>query len=172
MSPPTRPRLVLINAGRLDWAHELDLSALSAISEVVRHDSDADAAEIVKRAVGATILVTKEIPVPGEAIRAFPPSVKLIVEAGTGFNNVDLAAAKEKNITVCNVAGYSSDAVATLVMSFILDFSSGLGLQRSMLARADMRNYSGPALKTPHFEARARGANFPLPNFLIDHAQH
>ena len=40
--------------------------------------------------------------------RQFPDSVKLICEAGTGYNNIDLDAAKEKKITVCNIPSYSS----------------------------------------------------------------
>ena len=38
--------------------------------------------------------------------------MKLICEAGTGFNNIDLAAAAAKGIAVANVPAYSSDAVA------------------------------------------------------------
>lgn len=45
-------------------------------------------------------------------IRQFPDSVKLICEAGTGYNNIDLDAAKEKTITVCNIPSYSSKRVA------------------------------------------------------------
>ena len=44
--------------------------------------------------------------------RQFPDSVKLICEAGTGYNNIDLDAAKEKKITVCNIQSYSSKRVA------------------------------------------------------------
>ena len=45
-------------------------------------------------------------------IRQFPDSAKLICEAGTGYNNIDLDAAKEKKITVCNIPSYSSKRVA------------------------------------------------------------
>lgn len=44
--------------------------------------------------------------------RQFPDSVKLICEAGTGYNNIDLDAAKEKKIAVCNIPSYSSKRVA------------------------------------------------------------
>ena len=44
-------------------------------------------------------------------IRQFPDSVKLICEAGTGYNNIDFDVAKEKKITVCNIPSYSSKRV-------------------------------------------------------------
>ena len=56
-------------------------------------------------------------------IESFPDSVKLLCEASTGYNNVDLEACRRKGITVMNVPAYS-DAVATLVMTFILNSSS------------------------------------------------
>ena len=65
---------------------------------MVRHESDASAEEIVERSEGAEIIITKEIPVSGAAIRSLPSSVRLICEAGTGYNNIDLAAASERRI--------------------------------------------------------------------------
>ena len=65
-----------------------------------------------KRQADAEILVTKEMPVSREQILALPDSVKLICEAGTGYNNLDLDAAREKGITVCNIPAYSSEPVS------------------------------------------------------------
>jgi len=78
--------------------------------------------------------VTKEVAVD---VAALPDSVRLIVEAGTGFNNVDVHAAAARGITVCNVPGYSSDAVAQLVLTFVLSMSVGLGQQQRALAAGD-----------------------------------
>ena len=51
----------------------------------------------------------------------FPDSVKLICEAGTGYNNIDFDVAKEKKITVCNIPSYSSKRVAhTAIMITLL----------------------------------------------------
>src|SRR3712207_7950512 len=46
---------------------------------------------------GARVVVTKELPVSGELIHRFPKSVELIVEAGTGYNNIDLDAARARS---------------------------------------------------------------------------
>jgi len=55
------------------------------------------------------------------------PKLKYIGLFATGYNNIDIDYASEKGITVCNVAGYSTDAVAQHVFSFILYVSSSLG---------------------------------------------
>lgn len=144
-------KAVLVNAGRLDFDNALDLSRLAAAAEIVRHESDATVDEIVERVQGCEVVITKEIPVPAEAIARFPDSVRLIQEAGTGFNNVDLAAAQARGITVCNCPAYSSDAVAHLVVTFMLNFSCSLTKQVRMLAAGNKDNFS-KHLQVPHFE--------------------
>ena len=46
-----------------------------------------------------------------EMIQKFPESVKLICEAGTGYNNIDLEAARKKGITVCKYPGHTAQNV-------------------------------------------------------------
>lgn len=145
------PKAVLVNAGRLDFDGGLDLSRIGACAELVRFEGDATIDEIVERVQGCEIAIFKEISVPAEAILRFPDSVKLIQEAGTGFNNVDLAAAAARGITVCNCPAYSSDAVAHLVVTFMLNFSCSLTRQVKMLAQGNRDNFS-KQLQVPHFE--------------------
>lgn len=52
------------------------------------------------------------------------PNLKYIGLCATGYNNIDIAAANDHNITVCNVPEYSSNAVAQQVFSYILHFAS------------------------------------------------
>ena len=63
--------------------------------EVVCYDASTPE-QYAERAEGAEVLVSKELPMNADAIRALPDCVKLICEAGTGYNNIDLAACKEK----------------------------------------------------------------------------
>mmetsp|Transcript_27066 Transcript_27066/g.57319 ORF Transcript_27066/g.57319 Transcript_27066/m.57319 type:complete len:322 (+) Transcript_27066:48-1013(+) len=145
------PKAVLVNANRLDFDKGLNLSRLGEVTELTRCESDATPEEILERAQGQEVLITKEIPVPGHIISQLPPSVRLIQEAGTGFNNIDLAAAKAKGITVCNCPAYSSDAVAQLVITFMLNFSCSMAQQIRMLSRGNLDNFS-KCLQVPHFE--------------------
>ena len=107
------PKAVLLNAARLDFDNRLDVSALSAVAELSRFD-ESTPEEIVARVAGQQIVITKELPVPRELIARFSDSVRLICEAGTGYNNIDLAAARKKGIAVCNAPAYSTEAVAQL----------------------------------------------------------
>lgn len=52
------------------------------------------------------------------------PNIKYIGLFATGFNNIDLKAASEKGITVCNAGEYSSDAVAQHTFAHILEYFS------------------------------------------------
>ena len=102
-------KTVVFNEAKMNFDGNLDFSVLSP--EVVTY-SDTTPDQFLERAADAKILVTKEMPVSREQILALPDSVKLICEAGTGYNNLDLDAAREKGITVCNIPAYSSERVA------------------------------------------------------------
>lgn len=52
------------------------------------------------------------------------PNLKYIGLCATGYNNVDIKAANDLGITVCNVPAYSTNAVAQQVFSYVLAFAS------------------------------------------------
>ena len=116
-------KTVVLNAKKMNFDGNLDFSVLS--SDVTVYD-DTTPEQLLERIEGADIIVTKEMPVNGDLIRKFPASVKLICEAGTGYNNLDLDAAREKGITVCNIPAYSSERVAHTAVMMILNLSIGI----------------------------------------------
>lgn len=140
----------MVNASRVDFDGKLEFSRLEAIGEFARY-ADSTPEEIVERAAGCEVLITKELPVPKEVIEKLPDTVKLICEAGTGYNNIDLAVAKARGITVCNCPAYSTDSVAHLVISFVLNFSCSLVEQHRMLWKGDRSNFT-KCLQVPHVE--------------------
>ncbi|KYZ77397.1 hydroxyacid dehydrogenase [Anaerosporomusa subterranea] len=141
---------VVLNAGKLDFDHKLDYSPLNQLTVLTKYEASNDQ-EIIERVQNQDIVITKELAVGRELILQFPPSVKLICEAGTGYNNIDIAAAREKNITVCNVPGYSTEAVAQLAIACMLNLSSSLSLQQTMIKQRDLSNFT-KHLQVPHFE--------------------
>lgn len=147
-------KTVFVNAAKLDFNHNLDFSPIQGTSEFTKYD-DSSAGELLKRIKGQNIVITKEIPVGKDLIDQFPSSVELICEAGTGYNNIDIAAARAKNISVCNVPGYSSEAVAQLAITFLLNLSSSLVKQQLMIKDKNFDNFT-KYLQVPHFEVQGK----------------
>ncbi|WP_378956622.1 2-hydroxyacid dehydrogenase [Pelosinus sp. sgz500959] len=146
--------IVFLNSAKLDFDNKLDFSLLSELATVTKYDASSNE-EILERVKGQNIVITKEMPVGRDLILQFPPSVKLICEAGTGYNNIDIVAAREKNIAVCNVPSYSTEAVAQLVITFMLNLSSSLIQQQIMLHQKNFDNFT-KFLQVPHFELQEK----------------
>ena len=145
-------RVVVVNAGKMNYDHALDFSVLS--NDVQVYDNSTNE-ELIERIQGARVVVTKEIPVNAELLSQFPDTVKLIVEAGTGYNNIDLNAAKERGITVCNIPAYSTERVAHTVIMMILNFASTMQKQIGMLAKGDRSNFT-KYLQVSHTEVNGK----------------
>ena len=145
-------KTVVLNAAKMNYDGNLDFSILS--DDVTVYD-DTTPEQLLERIQSAGVVVTKEMPVSGDLIRRFPDSVKIICEAGTGYNNIDLAAAREKGIIVCNVPSYSSERVAHTAIMMILNLSSTMQTQMKMLAKGDHSNFT-KHLQVPHVEVNGK----------------
>ncbi|SCY75503.1 NAD(P)-dependent oxidoreductase [Alkaliphilus peptidifermentans] len=143
-------RTVFLNSSKLDFDNQLDFLPLKEICTFTKYD-DSSHKEILERVKNQNIIITKELPLTKDLIEQFPPSVKLICEAGTGYNNIDIEAAANKRITVCNVPSYSTEAVAQLTITFILNLSSTMILQQNMIKQNNFCNFTD-RLQVPHFE--------------------
>jgi glycerate dehydrogenase len=104
------------NPGDLDW------SPLEALGTVRLHDRT-PAELIIERSAQADILITNKTPLTANTL-ALLPKLKLICVAATGYNIVDVAAARNRNVPVCNVSGYSTPAVAQHVFALMLAFTN------------------------------------------------
>ena len=145
-------KCVVLNAKKMNFDGKLDFSVLS--SDVTVYD-DTTERQLSERIQGAKIIVTKEMPVSAEMIQKFPESVKLICEAGTGYNNIDLEATRKKGITVCNIPSYSTERVAHTAIMMILNLSSAMQVQMKMLACGNHDNFTRN-LQVPHVEVNGK----------------
>ena len=145
-------KCVVLNAKKMNFDGKLDFSVLS--SDVTVYD-DTTEQQLSERIQGADIIVTKEMSVSAEMIQKFPESVKLICEAGTGCNNIDLEAARKKGITVCNIPAYSTERVAHTAIMMILNLSSAMQVQMKMLACGNHDNFTRN-LQVPHVEVNGK----------------
>ncbi len=107
------------NPGDVSW------EPLTAIAECAFHDRT-PVAETAARCAGAEVIITNKAPVTREIIAALP-DLKYIGVTATGYNIVDVAAAKERGIIVTNVPGYGSPAVAQLVFALLLELANHVG---------------------------------------------
>ena len=145
-------KTVVLNGDRMNYDHRLDFSILS---DEVKVYEETKPEQILDRIQGFDVVVTKEMPVSGNIIRSFPDSVKLIVEAGTGYNNHDLEAIKEKGLTLCNVPAYSTERVAHTAIMMILNLSSSMRKQMNMLHDGDRSNFTR-CMQVDHVEVNGK----------------
>lgn len=131
-------KTVVLNASLVNYDGNIDYSQIA--SEVVIYDETTED-KILERVDGFTIVVTKEMKVTGDIIRKFPHSVKMICEAGTGYNNIDLDAVREKGIILCNIPAYSSERVAHTAILMILNLASSMQKQIRMLSEGNHDNF-------------------------------
>jgi len=101
---------------------DLDLSPLRKIApNLILYDKTA-ADEVNKRIQDAEIIIINKTKLDAAALYQ-AKKVKLICLVATGTDNVDLVAAKEQGVTVCNIKNYCTDSVAQHVVLSILSLS-------------------------------------------------
>lgn len=145
-------KIVVLNGDVVNYDHTMDWQQLGE-SVQVYPSSATD--QILDRVQEATVVVTKEMPLPKAIVAQLPDSVQLVVEAGTGYNNHDLAALKAKHIALANVPAYSTQRVADTALMLMLNLASSMQQQLTMLAHGDHRNFS-QHLMVPHVELNGK----------------
>lgn len=113
----TRPRIVVVdgyvaNSGDLSWG------ALAALGELTVYDRTSPD-QLIDRCRDAYAVITNKVVIDAAAIDALP-SLRYIGVLATGYNNVDIAAARRAGVTVCNVPAYSTASVAQTVFALLL----------------------------------------------------
>jgi glycerate dehydrogenase len=102
---------------------DLDLDCLYKVIEQWNFFDWTAQSEIIERSAGASVIVTNKVVLSREELQALP-DLKLICICATGTNNVDLVAARELSITVCNVSGYAQQSVAQHTFALMLALAS------------------------------------------------
>jgi len=121
---------------------DLDLSALTTLGKCdIYPQTPPDL--IIERCIDSEIIITNKCQITAEVITALP-KLKYIQVAATGYNNIDLAAAKERNISVSNVSGYSTSSVVQHTFALLLGYLN----QTQTYARETHR---GDWSAQPHF---------------------
>ena len=107
------------NPGDVSWEE------LAAFGELTVYDRTAKD-EVVPRIKDAEIVFLNKTPVDA-AVFGQCPKLRMIGILATGYNIVDIAAAKAHGVTVCNVPGYSTGAVAQMTFALLLEMTQHVG---------------------------------------------
>ncbi|SET13887.1 glycerate dehydrogenase [Nitrosomonas marina] len=111
---------------------DMDCTALErAISPWKFHD-ETDPDQVAERIRNAEVVVCNKFSMTRDIINS-AHRLKLICIAATGYNNIDLATAAERNIPVCNVRGYATPAVVQHVFMLMLNLSCNFEPYRQLV---------------------------------------
>ena len=110
------------NPGDLSW------EGLEKIGDTTVYDRTSvnDKAEIIKRIGNAEIVIVNKTPISADVIDACK-SIKYVGVLATGYNVVDIDAAKENGIVVCNIPTYGTTAVAQFAIALLLEVCHHIG---------------------------------------------
>ena len=118
MSDRPSEKLVFLDRATTDRG-DLDFSGLQCLGEIVCYPTSTPE-ETATRLTEADIVLTNKATI-GAAEMDSAKNLKLIQVVATGVNNIDLEAARERHLAVCNVSDYSSEAVAQHVFACLLN---------------------------------------------------
>ena len=107
-----------------DYVDEYDIYPLTKPEDVIERSKDAD------------ILVTNKTVLTKEILSQLP-KLKYISTLATGYNVIDTAFAREKGITVSNIPAYSTDGVAQLVFSLILEIVNAVAIHNESVKNGE-----------------------------------
>jgi len=120
-----------LNPGDLSW------EKLNDFGELTVHDrTEYNNEKIIESIGSAEIVYTNKTPLPKKVLEK-TPSVRYIGVLATGFNVVDVVAAKELGIVVTNVPSYGTTAVAQMTMALLLEMCHHVGEHNRAVKQGD-----------------------------------
>lgn len=120
-----------LNPGDLSWEKIKTFGDLE-----VHNRTDFNPINVLKNIGNAEIVFTNKTPLPNDVLSK-APNIKYIGVLATGYNVVDVDAAKELGITVTNVPVYSTKAVAQFTMALLLEMCHHVGSHNEAVKNGD-----------------------------------
>lgn len=108
------------NGGDLSW------NGISELGDLTVYDRTAPG-EVIDRCLGAEAVLTNKVIITDEVMQALP-QLKYIGVMATGYNVVDIDAARRRGIVVTNVPAYSTPSVAQMVFAHLLNITNQVAL--------------------------------------------
>ncbi len=117
--------MAVLDARTLDQG-DIDWRAMEKLGRLIKH-GHLPREEFRARLRDVPVILTNKV-VLDAAVMDELPVLRYIGVLATGYNNIDIAAAGERGITVCNVPAYGTASVAQMVFAYILHFSQQVSL--------------------------------------------
>lgn len=134
-----------LNPGDLTWEGMEKLGDLTVFDRTAPEKT-------IERAKDAEVLITNKVVLNREIIEKLP-SLKYIGVLATGYNVVDVEAARNAGVTVTNIPAYSTASVAQMVFSHILNFTQNVGIHAQSVSSGEWASSIDFAYwKTPQTE--------------------
>ena len=133
-------KIVIID--RASMGMDTPMEVLNKFGEVVCYDSSTSD-EAMIRSREADVIILNKVKVDRKLMDA-AENLKLICVFATGFDNIDIAYAREKGIAVCNVPGYSTDSVTLFTVTTVLALCSHI-IEYNNFVRSGEYSSSGVA---------------------------
>ena len=108
-----------LNPGDLDW------TPLHQLGQAVLHENTAPA-QVAERIRDADVVFSNKVPIRADALGG-ASRLKLISVLATGYDIIDVQAAQQAGILVCNVPAYSSDFTAQSTIALLLELTNHIG---------------------------------------------
>jgi glycerate dehydrogenase len=118
-----------LNPGDLSW------QAFENLGDLKYYDRTLPA-EVADRCREATVIITNKTPITSNTINA-APQLKLIAVTATGYNIVDINAARDHGVLVCNVPEYGTNSVAQHTFALLLELTNHTGKHAASVAQGD-----------------------------------
>lgn len=137
-----------LNPGDLSW------KGFEEFGEVIVYDrtSFTNKKEIIERIGDAEAILTNKTPIDEEVLGAVP-QLKYIGVLATGYNVVDIEAARKRNIPVTNISAYGTAAVAQFTFALLLEIVNQVGVHNDSVHQGDwQRSVDFTYQKTPLME--------------------
>ena len=137
---------------------DLDMDILAALGECDLYDRTAEE-DVLRRIGHAEIVLTNKTVLDADIINA-APNLKYIGVLATGYNVVDLEAAKAKSIPVTNVPAYSTASVVQMVFALLLELTQKVALHDKVVRKGrweECPDFSFTAMPLTELEGKSMG---------------
>ena len=145
--------IVILDANTLTLDNDIDFSVFNQYGNVTIYQSSTDE-EVGERIKDAEVVLCNKTVLNADKLSK-APNLKYIGLFATGYNNIDIEAARARGIAVCNIPAYSTERVAHTAIMMILNLSSSMQIQQAMLARGDRSNFT-KCMQVSHVEVNGK----------------